>query len=431
MSYASLSLKQSPPLSVPMRYYLTAPLFIMAAAVILVWGGPDTLASRWTPPLLAITHCLTLGFLALIMFGSLQQLLPVLMGSPVPRPRLVSGSIHALMSVGILLLCSGFLSDQTVLFQGAVVFLGAGSGLFIALVAYCLIRAQSAHATVTATALAIIALAITVSLGLYLAAGYGRTLIPHSRLLTNMHLTWGLAGWVTLLIIGISYQVIPMFHVTPDYPRLVTRWLSTLLFLGLTIWTLASRMVHAVPWTAALAAVCLAIYALATLNLKRRRRRRLSDVTLNYWQLAVTSLLAAVVCWTAEQLIPGLAIPPVLLGVLMVVGFAMSAISGMLHKIAPFIIWLHLNNQRQIQGNMKSKIPNMKQIIPEAWARWQLRLHTTALGLLLGATLWPQMLTYPAAIALFLAAVLLWWNLAAATRLSLAMTRAQAASTAS
>ncbi len=425
MSYATLSLKQSPHFSVPMRYYLSAPLFTMAAAVILLWKGPDALVSRWIPSLLAMTHFLTLGFLAMVMFGSVQQILPVLMGSPVPRPRLVSRTIHGLMSVGILLLCSGFLSGQARLFQGAVIFLGAGSGLFIAVVAYCLIRAQSAHATVTATALAITALGITVSLGLYLAAGYGWTAIPQSHLLTNLHLAWGLSGWVALLIIGVSYQVIPMFHVTPDYPRLVTRWLSKLLFLGLVAWTIASLMVHQASWTAGLAAVCLAIYALATLNLKRRRRRRLSDVTLDYWQLAAASLLAAVLCWTAEQLIPGLTIPPVLLGILWVVGFAMSAISGMLHKIAPFIIWLQLNNHRQIQGRIQGKIPTMKQIIPEAWARWQLRLHTAALGLLLGAALWPEALTYPAALALFLAAALLWWNLVSATRLCLKLTRRQ------
>jgi len=293
----------------------------------------------------------------------------------------------------------------------------------IAVVTYCLIRAQSGHATVTATALAITALAITVSLGLYLAAGYGWTAIPQSHLLTNLHLAWGLPGWVALLIIGVSYQVIPMFHVTPDYPRPVTRWLSKLLFLGLAIWTIASLTTHELQWTAGLAAACLAIFALATLNLKRRRRRRLPDVTLNYWQLAAASLLAAVICWAAEQLLPGLTIPPVLLGVLLVVGFAMSAISGMLHKIAPFVIWLQLNNQRKIQGRIQGKIPTMKQIIPETSARWQLRLQTTALGLLLGASLWPGALIYPAALALFLAAALLWWNLASATRLYLRLTR--------
>jgi len=419
MSYAGLSVGKSPPLAVPMRFYLTAPLFTMIAAAILLWQGPAVIASRWTPSLLAVTHLLTLGFLTMVMFGSVQQILPVLMGSPVPRPRLVSSTVHALLSIGALLLCSGFLFGQTTLFLAAMIFLGAGIGLFIVVVAYCLVRAQSGHATVIATALAITALAINASLGLYLAAGYDWKMVPHSRLLTNLHLVWGLFGWMALLITGVAYQVIPMFHITPDYSRFITRWLSKLLFLGLVVWTISPLVTHNVLWAGALTGLCLVILALATLNLKRRRRRRLPDVTLNYWQLAMISLLAAILCWITELIIPTLTIPPVLLGVLLVVGFAMSAVSGMLHKIAPFIVWLQLNNQHLLHGSTRRKIPTMKQIIPETRTRWQLYLQTIALILLLGATIWPRMLIYPAALALFLSAALLWWNLASATRLYL------------
>ncbi len=426
MNSATLSLQQSPPLFVPMRYYLTAPLFTMLAAAVLIWQGPEVLVSRWTPSLLAATHFLTLGFLAMVMFGSVQQILPVIMGSPVPRPLLVSRTVHGLMSIGILLLCSGFLLGQAVLLQWAEIFLGAGCGLFIAVASYCLSRAQSAHATVTATMLSIAALSITVGLGLYLAAGYDSKLTTSNPLLVNLHMTWGLLGWVALLISGVAFQVIPMFHITPEYSRFITRRLSPLLFLGLIAWTIITFTTHQALWAGALAAICLTVFALATLGLKRHRRRRLPDITLDYWQLAMTSLLLAILCWVSRWIIPELVIPPVLLGVLLVVGFAMSAVSGMLHKIAPFIVWLQLNNHHLLHGriqNKQNKIPNMKQIIPEAQARWQFRCHTLALVLLAGASLWPKVLTYPAALALFLAAALLWWNLLSATWIYLKLTR--------
>ena len=35
MSYTALSLSQSPPLAVPLRFFLTAPLFLAAAALML------------------------------------------------------------------------------------------------------------------------------------------------------------------------------------------------------------------------------------------------------------------------------------------------------------------------------------------------------------------------------------------------------------
>jgi hypothetical protein len=42
-----------------------------------VWAGPGAVGSRWTAPVLAATHLLTLGFMAHAMLGALLQLLPV------------------------------------------------------------------------------------------------------------------------------------------------------------------------------------------------------------------------------------------------------------------------------------------------------------------------------------------------------------------
>src|SRR5512139_3650333 len=103
MSYNALSLSQAPPLSVPVRYFLTAPLFAAAAGLVVLLF-PEALLSRWTPATLAATHLLTLGFLAMTMFGALQQLLPVLTGSTIPRPRLFSAVIHLALTSGTLLL---------------------------------------------------------------------------------------------------------------------------------------------------------------------------------------------------------------------------------------------------------------------------------------------------------------------------------------
>jgi len=47
------------------------------------------------------------------------------------------------------------------------------------------------------------------------------------------------------------------------------------------------------------------LFALATLRLQSRRRRKLPDVTLNYWRLGMASLIACVLVWIAAQLWPG------------------------------------------------------------------------------------------------------------------------------
>ena len=55
-----LSYDDTPPFSAPIRFFLTAPLFGVAAGLTLIFGG-EILVSRWTPGALAITHLFAAG----------------------------------------------------------------------------------------------------------------------------------------------------------------------------------------------------------------------------------------------------------------------------------------------------------------------------------------------------------------------------------
>ncbi len=426
MNPTALSLEQTPPLSVPLRFFLTAPLFVMAAAAVLLWYGPVVLSSRWMPALLAVTHFLTLGFLAMTMVGAVQQLLPILMASPVPRPRLISTMTHLLLTIGTLSLGTGMLTGQTSLFVLAMVLLGLGLLIFVVIVGYCLIRARSSHASVAAMALAIAGLAVTAGIGLVLAGGYGLTSFQLPRYLTDLHLIWGILGWVGLLVIGIAYQVVPMFQLTSNYPAAVMRWLPRWLFTALVLWSVALLLPQSCYWLVLVGGMALGAgyvsFAVITLLLQQRRRRRVSDVSVNFWRLALVSLLLAMLLWGAD----GLSLwhhTQLLLGVLLILGFAMSVVSGMLYKIVPFLVWLHLNNHMQATRRWGEKIPNMKQILPQQRSRWQFWLQLASLFLMLAAVLWP-VLTRPAAACLLLAFVLLWWNLLEGVRVYLRYVRA-------
>jgi hypothetical protein len=73
------------------------------------------------------------------------------------------------------------------------------------------------------------------------------------------------------------------------------------------------------------------------------------------------------------------------LGVLAIPGVFVSAISGMLYKIMPFLNWLHL----QRFGGLGVQPPNMREMIPERHMMGQMRLHFVALAALLLAVPWP------------------------------------------
>jgi hypothetical protein len=160
---------------------------------------------------------------------------------------------------------------------------------------------------------------------------------------------------------------------------MVLRALAPGLFLGIVILSAVKLIApESVAWIGVWLAAGATLFALTTLVLQHRRRRHVSDVTVDYWRLAMTSLLLVMAIWAASA-IAGRPMPAVLLGVLFLAGFVISAVCGMSYKIVPFLVWLHLNNRIFTYPSLRGRVPNMKQVIPERQARWQFRLHVVAL----------------------------------------------------
>lgn len=418
---AGLSLEQAPPLSVPLRFFLSAPLFGLAAAGLLLWLGPDVLASRWSAGALALNHLLVLGVLAMVMCGALLQMLPVLVGVRVARPRLVGGLCHGLLVLGTLCLTAGFLGAGQGSFRVAVVLLGLGFGGFLAVMGFGLARAPHLQDSVRGMRWALLGLALTVGLGLLLGLGHSGFGLPLLRWpLTDLHLAWGLLGWIATLVAVIAWQLVPMFQMTPPYPPQLRRWLATCMFALLGWHSLAVlRGWPLAQLPALLLAAALATFALITLRLLAQRRRKVGDTSLAFWRLGMAALLLAAAIGAASLLAPPAVAASLALAatLLFLLGFALSVINGMLYKIVPFLVWLHLQQRLATRIEVRHRIvlPNMKSILPESRNRQQFYLHLAALVVLLAGVLLPALLR-PAAALWLVDFALLELNLLSATR---------------
>lgn len=412
---AGLSFEQAPPFSLPLRFFLTAPLFLLAAALLIVLD-PASLASRWTPQALALTHALTLGFLAMAMLGALMQMLPVVAGSPLPTPRLVAWLTQVPLALGTAALMIGFLAAEPIAFGIAIVLLGIGFAVFLAAAAVSLVRATG-NVTVWGMRLAVLSLGLAFTLGLVLALmRAGIWIPPASAAMLAAHLAFGLLGWVLLLVVGVAFQIVPMFRITPPYPPLLGRWLTPGLFVLLLIHAAAPSLPpRAGTLVEAGLAAGILLFAVITLGLQARRRRKLPDVTLDFWRLGMASLIASVTVWIVAQFSPAWADSdayPLLLAMLFIGGFAVSVVNGMLYKIVPFLAWFHLQAQLQARAG---NIPTMKDMIAEGRTRWQFRFHLAACGLLAAGLFWPS-LAHAGGLMLALSALLLEINLLSAVR---------------
>lgn len=415
-----LSFEQTPALSIPLRFFLTAPIFAILAALLMLWQGPAIFASRWSPATLALTHLLTLGFLAMAMIGALIQILHVVAGIELPHTRRIAPAMHLLLCIGTLSLCLGFLSSQAWVFGLAVAALAAAFFLLLASCAWGMRRIGEVTATVSAIRLALAGLALAVVLGALAASAFVWPLALPLVAIVNLHAGWGLLAWAGLLIIGVAYQVVPMFQVTPLYPRPLTSWLARAIFIALALWTLALAMAPQAAdapadWLLLPAAAAYLAFAIVTLHLLGRRKRPPEAATY-FWRTGMVCLAMCPLLWLAGRLIPSFGNTSsysLLLGVMFIAGFVFSIVNGMLYKIVPFLVWYHAQNRIQ---DRSQRAPNVREVIADAAAAWQWRAHAVAVALLAGAAVWPDLLARPAALAFGISSCWLALNLALAVR---------------
>lgn len=387
MNHTSLSTEQSPPIALPFAFFAVAPLFLLLAALLLFTSADAPFATPRTPELLAATHAITLGCLAAVMIGALQQILPVLVGSPLIGARWVAGGVWLLWLAGTLALVAGFRFGSPPLLHAAWSLLGSAFAIFTSACFISLARAPARNVTWLALLLALLSLVVAVVLGVLLAHGYASGLVLPYDAWAALHINLALGGWVLLLVVGVSYQVVPMFQLTPAYPVLLARLLAPLVFACLLLAAAATWSGYsALATTGEILFWLLASgFAVVTLHLQRQRRRQVADTTLNFFRSGMLALLFSATTSLLARYSPLAHDSLLLLSALaFVLGFAWSVICGMLYKIMPFLVWFHL-----FRGGVQKGIPNMKQIIPERWMRWHFHIQLATLLAATGVPFWP------------------------------------------
>ena len=139
-----LAYEDTPPLSAPLRFFLTAPVFGLIAGLVLIFDG-ELLGSRWTPGALAVVHLIAAGFMLQVMLGALLQILPVVAGAAFPAPLRVAGVTHVLLGLGAASLAFGLGDGAPLAIVSGGVLLASGLCVFLAASLVGLARAAPAQ----------------------------------------------------------------------------------------------------------------------------------------------------------------------------------------------------------------------------------------------------------------------------------------------
>ncbi len=402
--HSLLSFDEGPPISAPLRFFLTAPLFAICAGLLLLWSGPEMFASRWTPQALAFTHLITAGFMLQVMLGALQQLLPVMAGANIRRPRLVATVVHTTITLGAILLLLAFLTSLPMLFGAAAAAVGVGLVVFLGAALHALQGVPTASTVTHSLYMALLGLFVTASIGIVNAIALGWPIELALQQWTNVHMAWGFVGWGGVLLGAVGFVVVPMFQQTRHFPHWFTHGFAGSALAIVALWSLAELTGNSHTAVALGIGVVLvaASLALMTFKLLLGSKRPRPDAVQILWRFAMVSAVAACGLWLLAQVSDAVAQWrgwPLLFGAMVLVGSFMSVILGMLYKIVPFLVWLHLQNLAQ--GRLMA--PNVKKVLAEKHILRHMWTHFLAFGLLLLAVVWPQWFTYPAGLALVFA----------------------------
>ena len=319
---------------------------------------------------IAATHLFVLGWICTIVMGAMYQLVPVALETRLYSERLAAWqfAFHLVGFAGMVWMFWTWNMKQVGHF-GSV--LTVGVGLFVYNIVRTLLRVPRWNVIATAVASALGWLVVAVSVGLTIAVGkcsYEAASVSGAGSLLgalvqglkavatftgrfdqiaamHAHAHLGVVGVFIMLIVGISYKLVPMFTLSDMQSRGRALASVALLNVGLLGAFVTILLRHPLKFGFALVAVAgLACYGVEMVAILRARKRRALDWGLKSFLTAISllvplSVLALVLSW------PGLPLNTVtgrlenLYGFLALAGVISFAIIGMFYKIIPFLVW--------------------------------------------------------------------------------------------
>ncbi|MFT0531338.1 hypothetical protein ACMHYJ_00705 [Castellaniella hirudinis] len=425
----ALDFDKTPALAVPLPFFLNVPVFGLLAGLLMTWAGPQALATRWGGTALALTHLWTLGILGSAMLGALIQILAVACNVPVRPARLVAASAHGLLTLGTLALAAGFLWWLPAAWFLAAAALSCTFIVYLGAVGLALWRHRKqvykgAREILVPVRGALLSLALTALIGVSMAVSLGLgSSLSHWL---GSHILWGLLGWGGLLLMGMSFQLLPIFQLTEIFPKPLARWLPLLIPGLLLAWTAldaSSGLPRLMRETVELLlAGAYAAWIGTALQRLWHRKRPTAEPTTLFWFTGLLCLLACAPVWVWMRHGQS-AHAETVLGVLLIAGGLGSVVQGMLYKIFPFLLWKHAQDAVVVPAHNPAYakiylkiLPKMGAYIPERPAQWHWAVHVLMLlAWVLAAAGWADA-GRAAGPLLILAALMQGWNLARALR---------------
>lgn len=361
------------------EHFAAGLVYLLAGSAGLVWIAPELSTGMYVMPRVAgVTHLFTLGWLTTTIFGALYQLLPVALGAPIKSVRTGHVSFWT-FAPGVGLFAAGVASSNTMLHHAGIGLITIGILLLVGNIGASLAGTRSRDTTWAGVALALCFLASTLVLGIILLHNLHTGFLGAARIrVLAAHLHIALVGWVLMMIVGVSFRLLPMFLLAHGAD---TRWAGrALTLLAIGVPALAVGLLARIPVVAWLGLIGmeagLACFLRQAWAFHRVRIRKRIDIGMRFARaglgfLCVSAVLGPFVLAFGVAN-TRLATAYVAIGLL---GGLVLFVTGFFYKIVPLLAWTV--HYRERMG--RSPVPTVAETFSSRVATVQLRMMALAL----------------------------------------------------
>ena len=379
----SIASTYSPPFRIVAKYFIAAIVSLVLMNFMLMINYNDINGHHFQPKILSITHIATLGFITMIIFGAMFQLVPVVLEVKLFSTILaeIQFWIYTFGVIGLVYKFSYFGSELS--FTLPAILLNIAMFIFAFNIIASMIKVKNWNITGAFLAAAIFWLIVTAIAGILLAVNLDHPYIKINHLqYLKLHANVALIGWVTMVIMGVSFKLIPMFTLSHGYELTLAKWAFALINFGLLginwimhyVDTGIYNLIFGIAITVGLILYLIQIYIIFKKRVRRKLDIGLKFSAVSFSMLGLSTLLGFSFLFIEYENITNLTL---VYGFMIIVAYISTLIVGQMYKIVPFLVWYHKYSSKiGIE-----KVPILKEMFSEKLA--ELNLYLMLVGIII------------------------------------------------
>lgn len=353
----SISKDFAPPFKLISPYFIVGSLFYLLSVIFLFFFSVHNI-SIIDAKVLGFVHLFLLGFVMMVIFGAMAQLVPVVLEVGHFGVELFY-AIWPLLGIGTILMTFGFSYPLLLPFGGVVVLIAMM--IFVMEIFLTIKKVKKLNLVMTSMLKANIFLFLGVIFGLVMALGYAGIISVDINSLLRSHVFLVIVGYVIVTIMGLSVVLLPMFGLSHGFSMKPLE--NALKIVSLAVFTVVLssffeyKVLEHIGYMFVAAGLFTYFYFIKTIY--KTRARKEIDI---YAKSLIFSYFCLIASLIFGLLYLAIGYEPLLLssGWIMFFGFFAFAITGHIYKIIPFLVWF----ERFSPLVGKQKVPMLADMLP-------------------------------------------------------------------